>query len=113
MDQVIRLYDPQRLQIPVADVLYLEGANNYSVLHRLHGKPILNSRTLKRWEAELTSFVRIHKHYLVNPLFVDSTYWPSRKDLLLRLTTGKELLVSRRRMTVITQMFTQLLNRTT
>ena len=82
-------------------LIYLEGAGNYSTIHRIRGTSVLTPRTIKSWENELATFVRVHKKQLVNPQFVDVSNVPSRKNLQLRLTTGERFLVSRRRLKAI------------
>jgi two-component system LytT family response regulator len=54
--------------VPIEDVLFLEGDNNYSTFH-IHRKPkIVVSQTLKNYEELLltSGFFRIHKSSIIN-----------------------------------------------
>lgn len=57
--------------IDLKTIQYINGSNNYCVIHRENAKPMLLSRTLKDMEAELPpTFIRIHKGYIINRAFV-------------------------------------------
>jgi two-component system, LytTR family, response regulator len=58
----------------VSDIVYLEAQSNYTTVHLLNGKALLITKTLKLMEAQLPAklFVRIHKSYLVNGMYIKS-----------------------------------------
>lgn len=55
------------------DIIYVEGLQNYVVLHTAAGK-IITQQTMKKTEEQLPSsrFVRIHKSFIVAVGKIDS-----------------------------------------
>ncbi|QRR04319.1 LytTR family transcriptional regulator [Dyadobacter sandarakinus] len=81
-------------------ITFLEGEGNYTFIYTNTGKKYLVSKTLKSLSEQLSSnFVRVHKSYLVN-----SDYVVERldEDRLLKLSCGKEVMVSRRKIKEVT-----------
>lgn len=78
-----------------ADIIRIEGVNNYSRFHFSNQKTLLTSRTLKEYEEILQNhgFLRVHKSHLVNRQAV-SGY---TSDGWLQLTDGAKVEISRRR----------------
>jgi two-component system LytT family response regulator len=54
--------------IPKNEIEYCHADNNYTVIHKLNGKNVLVSKTLKDMELQLESksFYRVNKSYLIN-----------------------------------------------
>jgi len=61
----------QRINLP--DLLYVEGLQNYVVLHTITGK-VMSLQTLKSVEEQLPcqDFVRVHRSYIVNLRHISS-----------------------------------------
>ncbi|MFC6196402.1 LytR/AlgR family response regulator transcription factor [Dyadobacter subterraneus] len=76
-------------------ISFLEGEGNYTYIYTNAGKRYLVSKTLKSL-AELldSSFIRVHKSYLVNSNYVVERM---EDDRMLRMSCGKEVMVSRRK----------------
>ena len=58
--------------IKVADILYAQSQNNYTLLYLSCGEKLLFSKTLKKVECTLKKyfFLRIHQSYLINPNYM-------------------------------------------
>jgi len=78
------------------DVLtFLEGEGNYTFIYTNNGKKYLVSKTLKSLAEQLSAkFLRVHKSYLVNADYVVERL---EDDRMLKLSCGKEVVVSRRK----------------
>lgn len=78
-----------------ATIIYCEGENNYTRFIFIDHKPILISKTLGEYEEILEDyqFIRIHKSYLVNKVYITQI---DREGMIL-MSDGKRLAVSRRR----------------
>jgi two-component system, LytTR family, response regulator len=81
-------------QLPHANIVWIEGQQNYCVLHLVTGKPIILTKTLKNMEQDLAdnTFIRIHKEHIINRTFIASF---SNKSVLLH--DGTSLCLARRR----------------
>lgn len=57
-----------------SNIIMVKAESNYSYIYLKDGTKIFTSRTLKHWQGLLdeSDFVRIHRSYLVNPVFVDT-----------------------------------------
>jgi two-component system LytT family response regulator len=81
-------------------ITFLEGEGNYTYINTNSGKRYLVSKTLKSLAELLESnFIRVHKSYLVNANFVVERM---EDDRMLRMSCGKEVIVSRRKIKEIT-----------
>ena len=84
--------------IPYSDILYLEGAVNYTLIHLQNGKVKISPRTLlfhiKNSLNE--AFIRIHRAYCVNESYIQS-YDKQQNPEYLLLQGGIKLNVSRRK----------------
>lgn len=60
--------------VPYRDIVYVEAAGSYSIVHRENGKRMVVSRNLKRMAEELGDilFYRVHNSYLINLSKVES-----------------------------------------
>lgn len=76
------------------DITHLEGAGNYTFVHTQQGRKYLVCKTMKTLQVNLSdSFVRVHKSYIVNTLFVISRVQPQ----FLLLNSGVMVPIARRR----------------
>lgn len=81
-------------------ITHMEGEGNYTYIYTTTGKKYLVSKTLKSLAVNLNAnFIRVHKSYLVNTDFVIERV---EDDRLLRMSCGKEVCVSRRKIKEIT-----------
>lgn len=96
-------FDPQT-------VLYLTGDVNYSYVHLLNGQVILSSRTLKWFSQQWPSFLRVHKHALVNLTYVQHIKLaPSlRSPSYLIMQDKTSLIIARRRVDLVMEQLDQL-----
>jgi two-component system LytT family response regulator len=81
-------------------ITFMEGEGNYTFIYTATGKKYLVSKTLKSLAVNLKeNFIRVHKSYLVNTAYVVERV---EDDRLLRMSCGKEVSVSRRKLKEIT-----------
>lgn len=85
-----------------ADVLYLQGDENYTFLHLANGQKIHSARTLKVFEKHFADqpFIRIHRAYLVNAQHVVSFSHE------VCLSDGTRIQVSRRKESIVRRWLT-------
>ena len=59
-------------QIKSEDILYLKALSNYTEIFLSNGKKVLLAKTLKQLTLQLPEaiFLRVHKSYIVNKLFM-------------------------------------------
>lgn len=78
-----------------ADIIRLEGENNYTRFHFINHRPMLLSRTLKEYDEILCShgFIRTHKSHLINKNYVVNF----SADGFVQLKDNSRVEVSRRR----------------
>lgn len=88
-----------RRDVPAYRIVRLEADGNYTKLHFCDGTMLLMSLTLKRLESRLPPelFVRPHKSNIINLLYLDEIR--TDKCLLVSLTNGDVVEVSRRKTT--------------
>lgn len=85
-------------------LVYLEGAGNYTLLYFLdRASPLLVSITLKYFERQLSGFIRLSKGILINPHFISTVTREGHKRLLIELRTGGKFGVARRRIDQVLQ----------
>ena len=76
-------------------ITFMEGEGNYTFIFTNTGKKYLVSKTLKSLAEHLNAnFIRVHKSYLVNSDYVVERL---EDDRMLRMSCGKEVVVSRRK----------------
>jgi len=76
-------------------ITFMEGEGNYTFIYTNTGKKYLVSKTLKSLSEHLSAnFIRVHKSYLVNSDYVVERM---EDDRMLRMSCGKEVVVSRRK----------------
>jgi two-component system LytT family response regulator len=95
-------------QIQPENILFLEGQINYTYIYTNFGKFIF-AKTLKSFEDTLDSkqFIRTHKSHIVNKAHVKSTFFTGSQGIL-KLNSGKEIDVSRRRIKEVQHFFNKL-----
>lgn len=84
----------------LSDIVYLNSEDNYTLLHLNDQKRLVISKTLKEYEEMLcmeenSSFMRIHKTFIVNLHFVKKIERGS--DCIAVLKDNTQLVVSRRK----------------
>jgi two-component system, LytTR family, response regulator len=62
----------QQIRIHTDNIVMLEGHNNYTLIHLKNGKKQMYSKTISHFEEQLENehFIRCHRAFLVNPLFI-------------------------------------------
>jgi two-component system LytT family response regulator len=76
-------------------ITFMEGEGNYTFIYTNTGKKYLVSKTLKSLAEHLNrNFIRVHKSYLVNADYVVERM---EDDRMLRMSCGREVVVSRRK----------------
>jgi DNA-binding LytR/AlgR family response regulator len=81
-------------------ITFLEGEGNYTFIYTNTGKKYLVSKTLKSLAEQLNpNFMRVHKSYLVNADYIVERL---EDDRTLKLSCGKEVSVSRRKIKEVT-----------
>ena len=88
-----------RLEIvPVADVVYIQGARNYSELVLTDGRRLLHDKSLERLNAVLPAgFERVHKSYLVRFASIATIHGHEGSRYEVELHGGERLPVGRTR----------------
>ena len=82
-------------------ITFMEGEGNYTFIYTNTGKKYLVSKTLKSLSEHLKeNFIRVHKSYVVNSDYVVERM---EDDRMLRMSCGKEVVVSRRKIKEITE----------
>lgn len=86
-----------------AEIICLEGINNYTKLSFTRQKPLLAARTLKEYEELLYDhgFIRVHKSFLVNKMHIRSMDHNGN----LKLSNDLIVPVSRRKRTDVLALF--------
>jgi len=80
------------------DIIYLKADGNYTLFFLKNGSKQLVPKTLKEYDEMLcsdNSFIRIHKTYIVNAIYID--HIEKGESTLLLLKNGTRLEVSRRK----------------
>ena len=81
--------------IPLRDIVYLQSYGDYVQIITPSGK-YLKERTMKYFEEHLpkTTFVRIHRSYIINVEYISSIESAGRQSQQVSLKTGEWLNVS-------------------
>lgn len=88
----------RRLFIPIADILYVSGAGDYTELHCKNGTTHLHGKSLESLDKILPDdFIRTHKSYLVDKREIGEVKVFGGGKYTALLTNGDELPVSRSR----------------
>jgi two-component system LytT family response regulator len=99
---VTKLTIPDKLGfrlVNVAEVIYLQADDNYTVFHLVGDRKIIATRTLGEFEKILegTEFLRIHKSTIINLNFLAG--YSSFQGNFAELKDGSRLDISRRKLT--------------
>ncbi|GAA4418099.1 hypothetical protein GCM10023187_51140 [Nibrella viscosa] len=87
-------------KILIAHIVMIEGDGNYSHLVTNTNHRHTSSTTLQKFALALPSFIRCHKHTIINPAYIVQINHPKKGlpgSLTLTLSTGALVEVSRRR----------------
>ncbi|WP_158408749.1 LytR/AlgR family response regulator transcription factor [Fibrella aestuarina] len=89
----------QLVQVAATDIVWLEGASNYTFIHTRDKRRYLVAKNLKRLEADLVGspFCRVHKSTLVNLTYLLDVRFGDEPHLHLK--NGQTISISRRRIT--------------
>ena len=88
-------------------IVCLEADVNYVWLHyrqHNHNQKHLAAKTLKWVEAQLPGFIRIHQSIIINPTHIDQTTSRNAQPMVIQMTNGMTLPVSRRRVERVRQL---------
>jgi two-component system, LytTR family, response regulator len=82
--------------IPIANVQYLEAADDYVKIHTVDGS-FLKKQTMQYFEDSLpaTEFVRVHRSYIIHAQLINRIDTQEKDSHLVLLTTGVSLPVSK------------------
>lgn len=88
-------------EIPLNQILYLEGMENYTLIHLTNGTKKVSSRTMLYHlkSIEIDTFLRIHRAYSVNINHVQSL--DTKRKEYVQMANGKVLQIARRRKNII------------
>jgi two-component system, LytTR family, response regulator len=85
----------QTLWLRPDEITCLEGEGNYTYIYTRRGKRYLVSKTLKSLTENLdVCFLRVHKSYMINTDYIAERLDEER---IIRMSCGKEVMVSRRK----------------
>ncbi len=78
------------------EAVYVKADESYTLLFWANGKKLVKPRPMKYYEASFAAqgWYRIHRSYMVNPVFITSIT-PDREHI--QLLDGTELPISRRK----------------
>lgn len=104
--------DRGRIKLPLKNILFLESEINYTLIHTTDGKKYLSAYTLGIYETLLISkaeFIRTHRDTLVNMKYAEKVELQSNKGGMIKLNSGRQILVSRRKMPLVVERNNQLM----
>lgn len=97
-------FEHGKLSIQPDEVVYLSSLENYTKFHLSGGRVLISSRTMKLHQEQLNeicqNFARIHRKFLLNLNYLNSIE-ESIEGHVARLSTGEEIIVSRRKAKVL------------
>jgi two-component system LytT family response regulator len=90
-------------QIPVAQIIRIEGWSNYSKVYLADGRKFVVARVLKKFQQQLEHhlFIRAHNSHLVNRRYIHSY---ATEPQTLQLVNGECISVSRSKRKVVGEM---------
>lgn len=82
--------------VKTEDLLFIEAEGNYLMLHHENGRDLFRS-TMASIEKELNPnhFLRIHRSYFINTVYVKSIKYISNNEYKVILKNGKEIISGR------------------
>ncbi|WP_046574809.1 LytR/AlgR family response regulator transcription factor [Spirosoma radiotolerans] len=86
----------------IHDLIMIKGVRGYSWLYWNDGSKQMMAYTIKHYENQLPidDFIRVHQNCVINRNFVQKTQLTHRGPML-RLATGTEIIISRRRWSMV------------
>ena len=89
-------------KIPIKDILYLRADKNYTYFIMVSGVTFLVAHSLKYFADFLANihFVRVHRRYIINPLYVLELALEIEQ---ISLSNGDNITISRRYKKVVNQ----------
>lgn len=87
---------------PISDLIMIKGVRGYSWLYWSDGSKQMMAYTIKHYADQLPmdNFIRVHQNCVINRNYVQKTQLTHRGPLL-RLATGAEIVISRRRWSMV------------
>ncbi|GAB4049524.1 LytR/AlgR family response regulator transcription factor [Spirosoma foliorum] len=87
---------------PIDDLIMIKGVRGYSWLYWSDGTKQMMAYTIKHYASQLPieNFIRVHQNCVINRNYVQKTQLTHRGPLL-RLATGAEIVISRRRWSMV------------
>lgn len=92
-----------RKYLSPSDILYIEGDGNYSVLKLSNGQVERRSYTLKWFQTQYRGFIRISKHVLINPDYIENWGTLPTRQLGVTVVKGPSMAVAARRIGQVTR----------
>lgn len=89
----------QHALLPVANIIWLQGYGNYTMIYTIDGKQNISAYTIGSFYGQLpTGFLRIHKSHVIALQYIKSVQWRGNKLIVTMADAGNtELTVSRQR----------------
>ncbi|AUD06777.1 LytR/AlgR family response regulator transcription factor [Spirosoma pollinicola] len=91
--ELLNLSDP----IVINSIVCAKGYDNYTWLHCTNQSKLLLATTLKKFETQLPSFIRVHKSSLINPTHIVQIKTDRPRHLVILMSNGMVIPVARRR----------------
>lgn len=94
---------------PIHELIMIKGVRGYSWLYWSDGTKQMMAYTIKHYADQLpdNDFIRVHQNCVINRCFVQKAQL-THKGPLLRLATGAEISISRRRWALVKKEFQHL-----
>jgi len=92
--------------IAIDSIVCVEAAINYVWIYYLQDQThqkYFSAKTLKWVEVQLVGFIRIHQSILINPTHIAKTIHMGSQRMVIQMTNGMALPVSRRRVESVCQ----------
>jgi len=96
LDKIVIKDSNKILLFPLEEVIFLESADDYVTVNTLSGK-YLKQKTMKYFEENLnpTSFIRVHRSYIVNTLYIKSIDMVEKESYRIKLKNNITIPVSK------------------
>lgn len=89
----------QHALLPVANILWLQGHGNYTMIHTIDGKSNISAYTIGSFFEQLPEgFYRIHKSFVISLQYIKSIRWQGKALVVTMADVNNTgLVVSRQR----------------
>ncbi len=96
LDRVVVKNNTKIEIFPVKDIRYIKAEDDYVMIYTVKGR-FLKKATMKYFEAHLPvdQFVRIHRSYIVNTLFIQRMERYGKETLIVRLSDNVDIKTSK------------------